>query len=113
MTILVGTPRVPVPSGVPALGHQSHLCLAVGKPIEVQKTPHPSQEEVDRLHQHYMKELENLFEAHKLKYNVPETNTWSSTERLPREGAASKGRAGIREDGGRCCDPRRLPGDVC
>ena len=71
MTILVGTPRVPVPSGVPALGHQSHLCLAVGKPIEVQKTPHPSQEEVDRLHQHYMTELENLFEAHKLKYNVP------------------------------------------
>nr|CAI9692182.1 unnamed protein product [Rangifer tarandus platyrhynchus] len=43
----------------------------VGKPIEVKKTPHPSQEEVDRLHQHYMKELENLFEAHKLKYNVP------------------------------------------
>ncbi|XP_061004305.1 2-acylglycerol O-acyltransferase 2-like [Dama dama] len=43
----------------------------VGKPIEVQKTPHPSQEEVDRLHQLYMKELENLFEAHKLKYNVP------------------------------------------
>ncbi|OWK18176.1 MOGAT2 [Cervus elaphus hippelaphus] len=43
----------------------------VGKPIEVQKTPHPSQEEVDRLHQHYMKELENLFEAHKLKFPHP------------------------------------------
>ena len=56
---------------VPTLGHHSPLCLAVGKPIEVQKTPHPSQEEVDRLHQRYMKELENLFEAHKLKYNVP------------------------------------------
>lgn len=47
------------------------LCLAVGKPIEVQKIPHPSKEEVDRLYQRYMKELENLFEAHKLKYNVP------------------------------------------
>ena len=56
---------------VPALGQHSPLCLAVGKPIEVQKTLCPSQEEVDRLHQHYMKELENLFEAHKLKYNVP------------------------------------------
>ena len=60
-----------MPSVVPALGHHSPLCLAVGKPIEVQKTPHPSQEEVDRLHQRYMNELENLFEAHKLEYNVP------------------------------------------
>ena len=71
MTVVVGTPRVPVPSVVPTLGHHSPLCLAVGKPIEVQKTPHPSQEEVDRLHQRYMKELENLFEAHQLKYNIP------------------------------------------
>uniref|UniRef100_A0A4W2CYN9 Acyltransferase n=1 Tax=Bos indicus x Bos taurus TaxID=30522 RepID=A0A4W2CYN9_BOBOX len=44
----------------------------VGEPRPgLRKTPHPSQEEVDRLHQHYMTELENLFEAHKLKYNVP------------------------------------------
>ena len=71
MTILLGTLRVPAPSVVLALSHHSPLCLAVGKPIEVQKTPHPSQEEVDRLHQRYMQELENLFEAHKLKYNVP------------------------------------------
>ncbi|XP_055279683.1 2-acylglycerol O-acyltransferase 2-like isoform X1 [Moschus berezovskii] len=47
------------------------ITTVVGKPIEVQKTQHPSQEEVDRLHQRYVKELENLFEAHKLKYNVP------------------------------------------
>uniref|UniRef100_A0A4W2FJ92 Acyltransferase n=1 Tax=Bos indicus x Bos taurus TaxID=30522 RepID=A0A4W2FJ92_BOBOX len=47
------------------------ITTVVGKPIEVQKTPHPSQEEVDRLHQRYMKELSNLFKAHKLKYNVP------------------------------------------
>ncbi|KAB0353401.1 hypothetical protein FD755_023895 [Muntiacus reevesi] len=46
------------------------ITTVVGKPIEVQKTPHPSQEEVDSLHQRYMKEVENLFEAHKLKYNV-------------------------------------------
>ena len=70
MTVVVGTPRVPVPSVVPALGHHSPLCLAVEKPTEVQKTPHCSQEEVDRLHQRYMQELENLFEAHKLKNNV-------------------------------------------
>ncbi|KAB0370979.1 hypothetical protein FD755_017388 [Muntiacus reevesi] len=47
------------------------ITTVVGKPIEVPKTPHPSQEEVDRLHQRYMKELSNLFETHKLKYNVP------------------------------------------
>ncbi|XP_043337202.1 2-acylglycerol O-acyltransferase 2-like isoform X2 [Cervus canadensis] len=47
------------------------ITTVVGKPIEVQKIPHPSQEEVDKLHRRYMKELENLFEAHKLKYNVP------------------------------------------
>lgn len=47
------------------------LCLAVGKPIEVQKILNPSQEQVDKLHELYIKELCNLFEAHKLKYNVP------------------------------------------
>ena len=66
-----GNNKVPVHSVVSALSRHAPLCLAVGKPIEVQKTPHPSQEEVDRLHQRYMQELENLFEAHKLKYNIP------------------------------------------
>uniref|UniRef100_A0AC11B195 Uncharacterized protein n=1 Tax=Ovis aries TaxID=9940 RepID=A0AC11B195_SHEEP len=47
------------------------ITTTVGKPIKVQKTPHPSQEEVDRLHQCYIKELRNLFATHKLKYNVP------------------------------------------
>ena len=62
--------KVLAPSVVPTLDHHSPLCLAVEKPTEVQKTPHCSQEEVDRLHQRYMQELENLFEAHKLKNNV-------------------------------------------
>lgn len=56
---------------VPARSHRPPLCLAVGKPIAVQKTLNPSQEEVDQLHQRYIKELCDLFEAHKLKYNVP------------------------------------------
>ncbi|XP_058161960.1 2-acylglycerol O-acyltransferase 2-like [Dasypus novemcinctus] len=47
------------------------ITTVVGKPIEVQKTLHPSKEEVDQLHQRYIKELCNLFETHKLKYNVP------------------------------------------
>ncbi|KAB0370984.1 hypothetical protein FD755_017393, partial [Muntiacus reevesi] len=64
-------PRLRGGKGLQSKSHHSPLCLALGKPIEVQKTPHPSQEEVDRLHQRYMQELENLSEAHKLKYNVP------------------------------------------
>ena len=59
-----GNTKVLVPSVVPTPDHHSPLCPTVGKPIEVQKTPHPSQKEVDRLYQCYMKELENLFEAH-------------------------------------------------
>ncbi|XP_004484356.2 2-acylglycerol O-acyltransferase 2-like [Dasypus novemcinctus] len=47
------------------------ITTVVGKPIEVQKMLHPSKEEVDHLHQRYLKELCNLFETHKLKYNVP------------------------------------------
>ncbi|XP_043772059.1 2-acylglycerol O-acyltransferase 2-like [Cervus elaphus] len=47
------------------------ITTAVGKPIEVQKTSHPSQEEMDSLHQCYIRELSNLFKAHKLKYSVP------------------------------------------
>ncbi|XP_069920961.1 2-acylglycerol O-acyltransferase 2 [Oryctolagus cuniculus] len=47
------------------------ITTVVGKPIEVQKTLHPSEEEVDRLHQRYIKELCNLFDAHKLKFNIP------------------------------------------
>ncbi|XP_003461531.1 2-acylglycerol O-acyltransferase 2-like [Cavia porcellus] len=47
------------------------ITTIVGKPIEVQKTLQPTEEEVNRLHQHYMEELCNLFEAHKLKFNIP------------------------------------------
>nr|XP_054097887.1 2-acylglycerol O-acyltransferase 2 isoform X5 [Callithrix jacchus] len=47
------------------------VTTVVGKPIEVQKTLHPSEEEVNQLHQCYIKELCNLFEAHKLKFNIP------------------------------------------
>uniref|UniRef100_A0A8C3VPU2 Acyltransferase n=1 Tax=Catagonus wagneri TaxID=51154 RepID=A0A8C3VPU2_9CETA len=53
------------------LPYRRPITTVVGTPIEVQKTPSPSQEEVDRLHQRYMEELSKLFEAHKLKYNVP------------------------------------------
>ena len=40
-----GKNKVPVYSVVLALSQQTPLCLSVGKPIEVQKTPHPSPED--------------------------------------------------------------------
>uniref|UniRef100_A0A8C0WIG0 Acyltransferase n=1 Tax=Castor canadensis TaxID=51338 RepID=A0A8C0WIG0_CASCN len=46
------------------------ITTVVGKPIEVQKILQ-SEEEVDQMHQRYMKELYNLFEAHKLEFNIP------------------------------------------
>ncbi|KAM9221962.1 2-acylglycerol O-acyltransferase 2 [Dugong dugon] len=53
------------------LPYRRPVTTVVGKPIEVQKILRPSQEEVDHLHQRYIKELCNLFEAHKLKFNIP------------------------------------------
>lgn len=53
------------------LPYRRPITTVVGKPIEVQQRPQPSQEEVDQLHQRYIDELCSLFEAHKLKYNVP------------------------------------------
>ncbi|XP_036987411.2 2-acylglycerol O-acyltransferase 2 [Artibeus jamaicensis] len=53
------------------LPYRRPITTVVGKPIEVQQVTQPSQEQVDELHRHYMDELCKLFEAHKLKYNVP------------------------------------------
>ncbi|KAM7084804.1 2-acylglycerol O-acyltransferase 2 [Molossus nigricans] len=52
------------------LPYRRPITTVVGKPIEVQQVLQPSQEEVDKLHQHYIDELCNLFETHKLKYNI-------------------------------------------
>ncbi|XP_065601847.1 2-acylglycerol O-acyltransferase 2 isoform X1 [Cyrtonyx montezumae] len=46
----------------------------IGKPIPVAKKHKPSEEEVDRVHQKYLEELNKLFEEHKAKYNVPENS---------------------------------------
>ncbi|XP_042315776.1 2-acylglycerol O-acyltransferase 2 [Sceloporus undulatus] len=54
------------------LPYRQPIFTVVGKPIQVEKKPNPSQEEVDELHQHYMEELSKLFEEHKLGYKVPE-----------------------------------------
>ncbi|XP_072466906.1 2-acylglycerol O-acyltransferase 2-like [Notamacropus eugenii] len=53
------------------LPYRQQITTVVGKPIKVEQNANPSQEEVDSLHQRYMTELCNLFEAHKTKYNVP------------------------------------------
>ncbi|XP_033025401.1 2-acylglycerol O-acyltransferase 2-like [Lacerta agilis] len=44
----------------------------VGAPILVPKTPHPSSEAIDKLHQTYLEKLNLLFEEHKTKYGLPE-----------------------------------------
>ncbi|XP_030332402.1 2-acylglycerol O-acyltransferase 2 [Strigops habroptila] len=48
------------------------IYTVVGKPIPVQRKHKPSEEEVDRVHEIYLKELNKLFEEHKARYNIPE-----------------------------------------
>jgi 2-acylglycerol O-acyltransferase 2 len=47
---------------------QTEITTVVGDPIDVVKNPSPTVEEVDELHQKFIKALENLFEGHKSKY---------------------------------------------
>ena len=49
-----------------------HL-LSVGAPIDCEKCEEPSQEEVDALHDKYMKGLVQLFEDNKTKYGLDES----------------------------------------
>ncbi|XP_022098754.1 2-acylglycerol O-acyltransferase 1-like isoform X2 [Acanthaster planci] len=42
----------------------------VGKPIAVEKSPVPTQEEIDQVHQKYIDALRELFEENKTKYGV-------------------------------------------
>ena len=44
---------------------------SVGRPIEVEKTPNPTRQQVEDMHALYVKELVELFETHKSKYGVP------------------------------------------
>ncbi|KAM8953506.1 2-acylglycerol O-acyltransferase 1 [Pelodytes ibericus] len=44
----------------------------VGRPIPVTQTSHPTQEEIESLHQKYLKALQELFEENKGKYGIPE-----------------------------------------
>jgi hypothetical protein len=44
------------------------LKILVGKPILVERTGNPTEEQVDELHARYMEELVALFDRHKNKY---------------------------------------------
>ena len=48
--------------------------FSVGKPIDVEKVPEPTSEQVDELHERYMAALTELFEVHKLKYGAEESS---------------------------------------
>ncbi|OQV14215.1 2-acylglycerol O-acyltransferase 2-A [Hypsibius exemplaris] len=52
--------------------HRVPLITVVGKPIHLTKTPSPSQEDIDKLHDRYMVALKDLFDEHKTKYGYGE-----------------------------------------
>ena len=45
----------------------------MGKPIDVEKVAEPSQEDIDTLHDKYVKALVDLFEENKTKYGLDES----------------------------------------
>ncbi|KAH0513527.1 2-acylglycerol O-acyltransferase 1 [Microtus ochrogaster] len=55
--------------------YRKPIYTVVGRPIPVRRTPHPTQEQTDQLHQTYMEELKKLFDEHKGKYGIPEHKT--------------------------------------
>ena len=44
----------------------------VGEPIAVERNPSPTTDEIDALHQKYVKALVALFDEHKTKFGVDE-----------------------------------------
>jgi RNase H-fold protein (predicted Holliday junction resolvase) len=46
--------------------------VVVGQPFTVTKTLNPTQEEVQKVHQHYTEVLVQLFNSHKTKYGIPQ-----------------------------------------
>ncbi|KAH9526872.1 2-acylglycerol O-acyltransferase 2-A isoform X2 [Dermatophagoides farinae] len=50
------------------LPFRKEVFTVVGRPINVEQTPYPTDSQVDELHEKYMKELTNLYEENKMKY---------------------------------------------
>ncbi|GFN89225.1 endonuclease-reverse transcriptase [Plakobranchus ocellatus] len=56
------------------LPYQKPVYTVVGAPIDVSKMEEPSDEQIDHLHGRYCKALVDLFENHKLKYGLTESD---------------------------------------
>ncbi|XP_007964633.3 2-acylglycerol O-acyltransferase 1 [Chlorocebus sabaeus] len=55
--------------------YRKAIHTVVGRPIPVRQILHPTEEQIEELHQTYMEELTKLFEEHKGKYGIPEHET--------------------------------------
>uniref|UniRef100_A0A915E696 diacylglycerol O-acyltransferase n=1 Tax=Ditylenchus dipsaci TaxID=166011 RepID=A0A915E696_9BILA len=52
--------------------YRKEIVTVVGAPIKVTENANPSEEEVDKVHSEYCKQLANLFNQHKTKYGISE-----------------------------------------
>ena len=55
------------------LPHRKRITTVVGRPIEVKRSPNPSQEEIDELHKRYKQGLKELYDENRHKYAVDPT----------------------------------------
>ncbi|XP_072111588.1 2-acylglycerol O-acyltransferase 1-like [Mobula birostris] len=56
------------------LPYRKPIYTIVGKPIVVQQSQIPSNQEIEALHSKYIEALNQLFEEHKAQYGIPETD---------------------------------------
>ncbi|VDM36662.1 unnamed protein product [Toxocara canis] len=52
------------------LPRKKPINTVIGAPIEVKRTPNPSQSQIDALHQQYISRLNDLFETHKVNFGL-------------------------------------------
>ena len=57
------------------LPHRRAVTTVVGPALEVKKVANPTKEQIKAVQQQYIKSLEQLYEAHKGKYDHPRDHT--------------------------------------
>ena len=55
------------------LPHRRRITTVVGRPIDVERRPNPTQQEIDDLHRRYKEALKQLYDENRAKYALDPT----------------------------------------